>query len=272
MERLASTADATIYHALWEELSRHVDICHALMVDAPYSSRTHSAHDDGAQTANRAASWAGKNAVELSATVDGRARAKYDANNDRRKLNYKAWTSVDVDAFVDCWAPKTKGWMVSLTDHMLAPAWTEAMERHGRYVFSPIACVEPGSRVRMVGDGPAQWSCWAIVSRPKKKPYSKWGALPGAYVVPAGACPRAKNGGKKVVGGKPLWLMERLVEDYSRPGDLVVDPCCGAGTTILAAVRTGRRGIGGDAMLEHAQLAADAISSPVQRPMFVEGA
>jgi site-specific DNA-methyltransferase (adenine-specific) len=71
-----------------------------------------------------------------------------------------------------------------------------------------------------------------------------------------------------VVGGKPLWLMERLVEDYSRPGDLVVDPCCGAGTTLLAALRTGRRAIGGDVLREHAEIAARRVMQPQQQPLF----
>jgi tRNA G10 N-methylase Trm11 len=40
--------------------------------------------------------------------------------------------------------------------------------------------------------------------------------------------------------------MRALVRDYSRPGDLVCDPCCGAGTTLRAAIEEGRRAIGGD--------------------------
>jgi DNA modification methylase len=40
---------------------------------------------------------------------------------------------------------------------------------------------------------------------------------------------------------KPLELVERAIEDASRPGDLVLDPFVGSGTTIIAAERTGRR-------------------------------
>ena len=65
-----------------------------------------------------------------------------------------------------------------------------------------------------------------------------------------------------VVGGKPIWLIQRLVEDYSHPGDLCVDPCCGAGTLAAAAIRTGRRAIIGDSMREHADLAALWIKHP----------
>ena len=46
---------------------------------------------------------------------------------------------------------------------------------------------------------------------------------------------------------KPLALYERIIEASTDPGDLVLDPFCGSGTTLLAAERLGRRWIGIDA-------------------------
>lgn len=43
---------------------------------------------------------------------------------------------------------------------------------------------------------------------------------------------------------KPLRLIERLVEIHSNPGDLIVDPFMGSGTTLEAAKKHGRRCIG----------------------------
>jgi len=42
---------------------------------------------------------------------------------------------------------------------------------------------------------------------------------------------------------KPLKLMEHLVLAYTNPGELIVDPFAGAGTTAMAAERHGRRWI-----------------------------
>jgi modification methylase len=39
-------------------------------------------------------------------------------------------------------------------------------------------------------------------------------------------------------------LARRIVEEYSKPGDLVVDPMCGIGTTLTEAAATWRRAIG----------------------------
>ena len=45
---------------------------------------------------------------------------------------------------------------------------------------------------------------------------------------------------------KPLELLERLVKAYTNEGDLVLDPMCGSGTTLEAALRLGRNVVGVD--------------------------
>jgi hypothetical protein len=49
---------------------------------------------------------------------------------------------------------------------------------------------------------------------------------------------------RRHVTEKPLALMEALIRDFTQPGDLVLDPYAGAGTTGVAAVRLGRRFLG----------------------------
>lgn len=240
IEPLASRDSAAVYHCDWRELLAVVPRCDALIVDAPYSERTHGAH-----------------------------RIMPDLGRD--DIDYQPWAPEDVRAFVSAWSGRVDGWLCSLTDHVLAPVWCDALSDAGLYTFSPLACVEPGSRCRMSGDGPAQWSVWLVVARPKTRAMQRWGALVGGYVVPMSHTRRGAGERNGIMGTKPLWLMERLCEDYSRPGDLICDPCCGAGTTLVAALRTGRRAIGGDSKREHAELAAKAIMRPVQAPLVVAG-
>lgn len=45
---------------------------------------------------------------------------------------------------------------------------------------------------------------------------------------------------------KPLALLDRLISATTRPGDTVLDPCCGSGTTLVAATTSGRRAVGLD--------------------------
>ena len=45
---------------------------------------------------------------------------------------------------------------------------------------------------------------------------------------------------------KPPKLLERVIETSSNPGDLVFDPFAGCGSTLVAAIKTGRRFVGCD--------------------------
>lgn len=54
---------------------------------------------------------------------------------------------------------------------------------------------------------------------------------------------------------KSTLLYEYLIRTYTQPGELVLDPTCGSGTTGLAARNTGRRYILGDSSAEYAELA-----------------
>lgn len=43
---------------------------------------------------------------------------------------------------------------------------------------------------------------------------------------------------------KPVPLLEKLIKVFTDEGDVVIDPCCGSGTTLLASVNTNRKSYG----------------------------
>lgn len=59
---------------------------------------------------------------------------------------------------------------------------------------------------------------------------------------------------------KPLALLDLLVRACCPPGGLVLDPCCGSGTTLVAAARAGRRAVGMDISPEAVGLARSRLS------------
>jgi len=54
----------------------------------------------------------------------------------------------------------------------------------------------------------------------------------------------------------PLELATRLIRMFSFTGDTVLDPFCGSGTTMIAALRTGRNSIGVEIEPEYCRMAA----------------
>lgn len=66
---------------------------------------------------------------------------------------------------------------------------------------------------------------------------------------------------------KPVRLLEQLIEVFTDPGDVVVDPCAGSGTTLLAAQNLGRRGFGFEIKKEFVA-AYEAVIKPASAPQF----
>lgn len=66
---------------------------------------------------------------------------------------------------------------------------------------------------------------------------------------------------------KPEELLRKIILASSNPGDLVLDPFLGSGTTAVAAEQLGRRWIGCDKSLEYNQWSADRIELVEQWPV-----
>ena len=64
----------------------------------------------------------------------------------------------------------------------------------------------------------------------------------------------------------PIELPERLIHLYTYEGDVVLDPFCGSGTTLVAAARTGRHGIGVDTDPEYVAIANERAKGPEAQP------
>lgn len=223
----------------WQDALADVE-CDALITDPPYSERTHAAHgrDDDA------------------------ASKMPDPGKAPKPIPYRCWSDDEMEAFLSAWHPRTKGWMAVITDHTLARTVELVLGGLGRCVFAPLPIVETGSRIRLSGDGPSSWTCWLVVARPRS--FHRWGTLPGAYIG-------AGKGDREHIGGKDSRIMRAIVRDYTRPGDLVCDPCAGAATTLLASVAEGRRAIGAEMDPATFDKARNRMMRGHTPPLFVGG-
>lgn len=75
----------------------------------------------------------------------------------------------------------------------------------------------------------------------------------------------------------PVELIERLVLSFTNEGDWVLDPFLGTGTSIIAAIRHGRRGVGAETVQKYIELSKERIhqeidgvlrTRPMDRPVY----
>ena len=78
----------------------------------------------------------------------------------------------------------------------------------------------------------------------------------------------------------PVELVERLVLSMTEPGDWVLDPYMGVGTSVVAAVKHGRTGFGCDIVPDYVDIARARIrqlragtlrTRPMERPVYDPG-
>jgi site-specific DNA-methyltransferase (adenine-specific) len=91
------------------------------------------------------------------------------------------------------------------------------------------------------------------IYRDERGPY-RWARMRDVWEIPAlrGNMPERVDFPTQ----KPLALLSRIVKMVTDPGDLVGDPMCGSGTTLVAAAQLERRAIGIDICREALELAA----------------
>jgi site-specific DNA-methyltransferase (adenine-specific) len=67
---------------------------------------------------------------------------------------------------------------------------------------------------------------------------------------------------------KPVKLLEQLIEIFTDKGDVVIDPCAGSGTTLLAAVQCDRKAYGFEIKKDFYKAATEKVLSKIQKRLF----
>lgn len=130
-------------------------------------------------------------------------------------------------------------WVIVFCQAEAVAVWRDSLQRAGLSYRRAGIWVKPDAQPQLSGDRPGMgYESMVFAHAPGK---SRWncGGKVGVYV-------HNKNeaDAKQHPTQKPLALMEALVRDFTDPGDLVLDPFAGSGTTGVACKRLGRRFVG----------------------------
>lgn len=153
-------------------------------------------------------------------------------------------------ALARAWVETSNGWVVFTCEWKFCAALDEAglLVRHGIWR-------KPDGAPQFTGDRPGTgWEAVAICHRPGKKRWNG-GGKHAFWTFPKGQ----NDSGHPT--GKPLGLVSEFVSDFTQPGNTILDPFMGSGTTGVACANLGRKFIGIEIERKYFDIACERIAA-----------
>jgi site-specific DNA-methyltransferase (adenine-specific) len=212
-----------------------------VITDPPYSADVH------------AKQWVSK---ALSADGDKRAAS------DHAEIGFACLTDAMLGPLVSFFGHLARRWSLVFCDLESISRWRETVLVQGYDYVRTCIWDKVDSAPQFTGDRPASGAEAIVLFHPKGR--KAWNGGGGRNVFRHTVNSGIDRGAKNHPTQKPFELMTEIVELFTDPGEVILDPFCGSGTTGVAALRLGRRFIGIEKDAKYAQLARDRIAAEEQ--------
>ncbi len=222
--------DCTLWLGDCREIMPMVGKVDAVITDPPYSANTH----------------------EMAKTNKGKGHGS-------KLVTFEALGAGEFAEVVDLCLGAARGWVVMTCDYQHAADFV----RHEKFIRLG-AWVKPNPMPQVSADRPGQGFETVLIlhSGGVAKAWNRGGGS-GVWTVPV-------HSGAEVPTQKPLRLLSAFVTDFTAPGQVILDPFLGSGTTAVAAMKYGRRCIGIEANEDHFDIACRRIEAAYAQPdLFV---
>lgn len=218
----------TIFHGDCREVLPGLDRVDLVLTDPPYSNKTH-----------RSIRSNNKNAP-----------------GGMRVVNFAATDTDALRPIFERLGAITRRWVVSTLDYSAAFEF-DVDPPVGLRVMRIGVWVKTNPMPSLVGDRPGQgWEAVTYMHRVDIKPQWSGGVRSGNFILPT-------EQGTGHPTAKPLSMARQIVEWFSDPGDTILDPFMGSGTTLRAAKDVGRRAIGIELEERYCEIAAKRLAQGV---------
>lgn len=208
-----------------------------VITDPPYSEWCHS-----------------KNAKMLAGT-DGRGAKDRSL---RSKIDFAHIAPAQMRALGMEFGRLSMRWTLAFCDTELASDWISSLVAGGQDHVRIGAWVKRGATPQFSGDRPGIAIESIVIAHAKGRKRWNGGGSHALWSYPLAREDREHT------TQKPLPLMLELVELFTDPGDLVLDPFAGSGTTGVACLRMGRRFIGIEKDPAYAAIARERLAAEGQ--------
>lgn len=227
VEPYYSDDHCTIYHGDCLDLLPSVPECELVLTDPPFSATTHS-----------------------------NAKTNRGSGTGTKAIRFDSLTAEDVREVLGKLGERTSGWVVASMDWRHIALLEDNPPAHLRLMRFGV-WVKPNPMPQISGDRPGQgWEGIAYLHRCDVKPAWNGGGSHGNFVLPVAQSTEHPT-------EKPLQMLHTLVERFCAPGDTVLDPFMGSGTTLRAAKDLGRRAIGIELDERYCEIAAKRLAQEV---------
>lgn len=218
--------------------NRSVDV---VITDPPYSPDVHGKSRAGGRALNM-----------------GNGKPTF---NREVEFGFDAITQDQMEAVADQCERLAKRWVLIFCDVESNHLWRGALSSAGLEPVRIGAWVKDGCTPQFTGDRPAAGiEAVVIAHRPGKKRWNGGGKR-AVWTYPVVQKRGAKISDRVHTTQKPLSLMLELVSLFSEPGELIIDPFAGSGTTGVAALRLGRRFAGAEQQEKYVTIANERLAA-----------
>ena len=243
MEPTVIIGDARLYHADCLEVMAALEPVDHVISDPPYEDSLH----------------ASKNSL--------RGRVRADNGPDLKGLDFKGIDSIRAAVVYGASAVCT-GWFIAFCTIEGVAYWAEAINASKMKYKRGCLWVKPDATPQLNGQGPGQ-GAECFVTAWNGIGHARWnaGGKRGVYTH----LTNQKDRDGRHPTEKPIPLMREILGDFTNPGQTILDPFMGSGTTGVASAKMGRRFIGIEKDKKYFDIACERIERAYsQGDMFAE--
>lgn len=242
MTRVEQIGAATLYLGDCLEVMATLEPVDHIIGDPPYEQLMHDLHAS----------------VKLRRT---------DGGSERKDLDFAGIDRIR-EPFIAEVRRINQGWLLAFCNVEGVWHWRQALLAGGLKFKTTCVWIKPDCTPKLNGQGPALgYEC--ITTTWCGRGHARWNAG-GKRGVYTHLVNNPERHGEHPTE-KPRRLMSEIVADFTKPGEVILDPFMGSGTTGVAAVRAGRRFIGIEMSERYFDIACKRIDDAQrQGDMFAE--
>ena len=200
---------------------------------------------------------------EVEAHTEGRRQMTGSRGIAENPLTFAAIDSVDRFTAAAQFARVTTNRVLAFCQAEAIAPWRDALDAAGIPYRRAIPWCKPDAMPSLHGRWPGQaWEAIVLAQHPSSPPCPVGGK---SRIYEFMRCNNGKTPNLHQTQ-KPLGLMVAMVEDFTDPGDIVLDPFMGSGTTAAVALQHGRQYMGCELNPDYQSLQQQHIAAATPAP------